>query len=212
MQTLWQDLRFGARMLLKQPGFTLIAVVTLALGIGVNTALFTGFNLLLRPKPIKDPDTVVKLEERSAARRSFAWADYLSFREHAQSFSAVLPSYEDGFLLGATTAGVGPEVIYGVFVSESYLSELGGHTRLGRFFTAEENRVAGRDAVDVEAAVVVLGLEHEHEREHDETGDDPERAIHSTDVGIHGKTPPLNTEVTLRGRRPALRNLGYTAA
>jgi predicted permease len=146
---LWQDLRYGARMLMKRPGFTSLAVTTLALGIGVNTALFTGFNLLLRPKPIKDPDTVVKLEQRGGSRRSFSYADYLSLCDHAHSFSALLPSYNDGFLLGATTPGVAPEIIDGAFVSEQYLSELGGQMRLGRFFTAEENRVAGRDAVVV---------------------------------------------------------------
>src|SRR5262244_3848065 len=54
LERLGQDLSFGLRMLFKQPGFTLIAVLTLALVIGVNTALFTGFNILLRPKPIKD--------------------------------------------------------------------------------------------------------------------------------------------------------------
>ncbi|MBO0861190.1 MAG: ABC transporter permease [Chloracidobacterium sp.] len=146
---LWQDLRYGARMLGKHPGFTLLAVTTLALGIGVNTALFTGFNLLLRPRPIKDPDTVVKLEQRGGSRRSFSYADYLSLCDHAHSFSALLPWYNDGFLLGAAMADVGPEVINGVFVSERHLSELGGQMKLGRFFTAEENRVAGRDAVVV---------------------------------------------------------------
>src|SRR5262245_48043012 len=146
---LWQDLRCGARMLMKRPGFTLLAVTTLALGIGINTALFTGFNLLLRPKPIKDPDTVVKLEQRGGSGRTFSYADYLMFRDRAQSYLALLPSYTDGFLLGASTAEVGPEVIDGVFVSEQYLSELGGQTQLGRFFTAEENRSAGRDAVVV---------------------------------------------------------------
>jgi len=52
-------------MLLKKPAFTLIAVITLSLGIGVNTALFAGFNLLLLPNPIKAPDTVVKIERQS---------------------------------------------------------------------------------------------------------------------------------------------------
>src|SRR5262245_35679298 len=63
---LWQDLRYGARMLVKQPGFTSVVALTLALGIGVNTAIFTLFNTQLRPLPVKDPDTVVQLDYRTA--------------------------------------------------------------------------------------------------------------------------------------------------
>src|SRR5215467_8234790 len=62
VEELWQDLRYGGRMLMKRPGFTLIAVLTLGLGIGVNTALFTLFNTLIRPLPIKDPDAVVRID------------------------------------------------------------------------------------------------------------------------------------------------------
>ncbi|HEV2666763.1 MAG TPA: ABC transporter permease, partial [Blastocatellia bacterium] len=146
---MFQDLRFGARLLAKKPGFTLLAVMTLALGIGVNTALFTGFNLLFRPRPIKDPDTVVKLDNRGGAYGLFSYSDYVAFRERAQTISEWLPSFGERFLLGETTAGVEPEEIGGTFVSENYLSTLGGGAQIGRFFTAEENRVAGRDAVVV---------------------------------------------------------------
>ena len=59
MRSVLQDLRYALRMLWKTPGFTLVSILVLALGIGVNTALFTGFNLILRPMPIKDPDTVL---------------------------------------------------------------------------------------------------------------------------------------------------------
>ncbi|HEV2667082.1 MAG TPA: ADOP family duplicated permease, partial [Blastocatellia bacterium] len=146
---MFQDLRFGARLLAKKPGFTLLAVATLALGIGVNTAIFTGFNLLFRPRPIKDPDTVVKLDHRGGAYGLFSYSEYVAFRERAQTISEWLPSFGERFLLGETTAGVEPEEIGGTFVSENYLSHLGGRAQIGRFFTAEENRVAGRDAVVV---------------------------------------------------------------
>src|SRR5204862_1736353 len=111
-QEIWQDLRYGARMLVKKPGFSLIAILTLALGIGVNTALFTGFNIFLRPKPIKDPDTVVRFEYHGARKEDrFSFPDYAYFRDHAQVFSDVIANLQEKFLLGEKTPGVEPEEI-----------------------------------------------------------------------------------------------------
>ncbi|HEY7180035.1 MAG TPA: ABC transporter permease [Blastocatellia bacterium] len=150
MTNFWQDLRYSARMLLKNPAFTLVAVITLSLGIGVNTALFAGFNLLLRPNPIKDPDTVVRIERQSEdAGRIFSYPDYVYYRDHAQTLSDFLPTIEEKFLLSEQASGVEPLEIRGIFTSENYLSALGGNMLIGRFFTQEENRVEGRDAVIV---------------------------------------------------------------
>jgi predicted permease len=150
MTNLWQDLRYGVRTLLRKPAFTLIAIITLSLGIGVNTALFAGFNLLLRPSSIKDPDTVVKIEYLSEEPgRNFSYPDYVYYRDHAQTLSDFLPTIEEKFLLSAETSGAEPVEIKGIFTSDNYLSMLGGEMRLGRFFTQEENHVEGRDAVIV---------------------------------------------------------------
>src|SRR5262245_750407 len=89
MRTLWQDLRYGARMLLKNPGFTLIAVVTLSLGIGANTAIFSVVNAaLLRPLPYEESERLVFLSERSQQLEgmSISWPNYVDWRKSNHVF------------------------------------------------------------------------------------------------------------------------------
>jgi len=148
---LWQDLRFGVRMLGKHPGFTTVVVFTLALGIGVNTAIFTSLNSLLRPLPVSDPDSLVTLEYRAADKGygGFSFSDYHFLREHAQVFSGLIASSEEGFLLGSQTGGAEPEEVPGEFVSDNFFSVLGVGVAVGRTFTAEENSAPGREPVVV---------------------------------------------------------------
>ncbi|HEU4386270.1 MAG TPA: ABC transporter permease [Blastocatellia bacterium] len=145
-----QDLRYGMRTLIRKPGFTLIVVATLALGIGVNTALFTGFNLILRPKPVKDPDSIVGIRsEIGGSNQSFSYSQYLYYRDNTKTLSDILPTFSERFLLGEKTPGTEPEEIAGTFVTDDYLSALGGTIHAGRFFDAAENSVPGRDLVIV---------------------------------------------------------------
>jgi predicted permease len=149
---MFRDLRYSLRSLLKRPGFTIVVVATLALGIGVNAAIFSVFNLLLRPLPIKEPESIVRLKYEEGPRRGdrFSFPDYSYIRDHNQSFSDVLAVFEEErFLLGEPRPNRDPEEILGNFVSENYFSMLGGSTQFGRTFTAEENSVPGRDAVVV---------------------------------------------------------------
>ena len=86
MQTLLQDLRYGARMLMKKPGFTLIAVITLALGIGATTAIFSVVNgVLLRPLDYQDPQQIVTLLSRG--RGPVSPANFLDMKANSQSFA-----------------------------------------------------------------------------------------------------------------------------
>lgn len=146
-----QDLRHSIRMLLKRPGFTIVVVATLALGIGVNAAIFSVFNIVLRPKDVKEPESIVRLTfESNRSEDSFSFPDYSYFRDRNQSFSEVLAVFEEErFLLGENRPNSDPEEILGNFISENYFAMLGGSTSLGRSFTAEENSVPGRDAVVV---------------------------------------------------------------
>src|SRR5262245_38627601 len=153
---MFQDLRYGVRMLLKNPGFTVVAGLTLALGIGVNTALFTLFNAVaLRPLPVKDPDHVVKVyrKERgdsslgiSGSSSSLSYPEYTAHRDNTQSFAG-LTAYADASL---TLSGAEAEGIRGLLVAGNYFSTLGAEMALGRALAPEECQTPGA------APVVVL--------------------------------------------------------
>jgi predicted permease len=143
LETLWQDLRYGVRMLFKQPSFTLIAVLTLALGIGANTATFSIVNaVLLRPFPYQTPERLVILRERvsktppgSGFSPSYPnFADWRDQNTVCSSMAAVRG--ESMNLSGAGEA----ERLQGRLVSAEFLSTLGIKPLLGRDFLAEEDR------------------------------------------------------------------------
>src|SRR5262245_38313411 len=91
MRTILQDLRYGARMLMKQPGFTLIAVLTLALGIGANTAIFSLVNtILFRPLPVREPQRLVSVFPtilRTHEPQSFSYPNYVDVRDRNDVFT-----------------------------------------------------------------------------------------------------------------------------
>ena len=151
MNTLWQDLRYGARVLLRQPGFTLIAVLTLSLGIGANTAIFSVINaVLLRPLPYEQPEQLVKMlmldTKRGGTDAALSFPNYLDYRAQNSVFEA-LAAYDD---TTATLTGEGaPEHITGLQASPDLFRALGAQAAIGRTLLAEDERPA--------PSVVVLG-------------------------------------------------------
>ncbi len=146
---LWQDLGYGLRTLRKNPGFTTVAVFTLALGIGVNTAIFTLFNTFLRPLPVKDPSTVISLDWGTSERRWFNFPDYAYFRDNAQVFSGLIARGPEEILLEGRDASEEPRRVNAELVSDNFFSVLGVGAILGRAFTPEENSAAGKQPVVV---------------------------------------------------------------
>ena len=145
MQTLWQDLRFGLRMLGKAPGFTAIAILTLALGIGANTAIFTVVNtVLLEPLAYPQPDRLVELEQSgphgSATITSVPIFNVL--RDQTQLFDAVA-AYDRGGPGVNLTGGDRPQQLHGIRASADYFHVFGAPMAIGRAYTAEEDRPDG---------------------------------------------------------------------
>jgi predicted permease len=140
MQTLWQDLRFAARMLLKKPSFTLIAVITLALGIGANTAVFTLIEgAFLSPFPIVEPERVValSLKTKSGELNAFSYPYYKDFRDRNEVLSGVIAHSFAQFHLSHNGDN---QYVHGYVVTGNYFDVLGVQPALGRAFTPEEDR------------------------------------------------------------------------
>ena len=141
MGTFFQDLRYGARMLFKQPGFTLIAIVTLALGIGANTAIFSVVNgVLFRPLPYADADRLywVTIDRQDLGNRfTLSAADFLILKKHNQSFEKLAVLQGDLMIL---TGGPEPQRIAAHKVSADYFAALGAKPELGRTFLEDEDQ------------------------------------------------------------------------
>src|SRR5215510_5989107 len=151
MQTLFQDLRYGTRMLWKRPGFTLIAVITLALGIGANTAIFSLVNTaLLRPLPIEQPKQVVSLNlVFSQGEQTFpvlSYPNYRDFRDRNKVFSGMLAYRFTP--LSLSNNGVN-ERVWGYLATGNYFEMLGVKPAVGRFFTPDDDRTLGAHPVAV---------------------------------------------------------------
>ena len=153
METLFKDLSYGLRTLVKKPGFTIIAVITLALGIGVNAALFTVFNaFVLRPLPLRDPGKLVSLEgvgPQGERHNLVSYRDYLDYRDQNSTFSGVVAWNKVRATLGEAPPtqsddefAEGYEYLFGQIVSGNYFTALGAEMSQGRAFQpADDERL-----------------------------------------------------------------------
>jgi predicted permease len=157
MRTIWQDIRFGARMLAKHPGFTSIAILTLALGIGANTAIFSLVSqVLLRRLPVQNPNELVILRSPGPMRghvwsdgdeaQSFSYPMYKGLRDTNSVFSGMLARF--AFPSSIATHGQ-TERGSGELVSGNYFDVLGVRPALGRLFMLDDDKVPGAQPVVV---------------------------------------------------------------
>ncbi|HEU0185365.1 MAG TPA: ABC transporter permease, partial [Blastocatellia bacterium] len=156
---LWQDLRYGARMLRKNPAFTLVVVMTLSLGIGANTAIFSVVNtVLLQPLPIKDGARIVELRIQSQQNTlsDFSYPDFTVLRDRAADSIDLFATYgADGVILGATSTKTNVtddddvERVGVTLVSANYFATLGATTVLGRTLADSDDQTPGAHPVVV---------------------------------------------------------------
>ncbi len=155
MKNLIQDLRYGARMLLKKPVFTIVAVITLALGIGANTAIFSVVNaVLLRPLPFPQPERLAMVNTTNLARgytnMGTSMPDFRAWRERNHSFDMMAGFNTTSFNISGTTE---PERVPGAQVSADIFDLLGVPPAIGRAFTAEEEIFGKHHVVIVSAGL-----------------------------------------------------------
>ncbi|HET9711520.1 MAG TPA: ABC transporter permease, partial [Pyrinomonadaceae bacterium] len=152
MENLIKDIRYGVRMLTKHPGVTLVAVITLALGIGANTAIFSGVNaFLMRPLPVPNSHELVRPMEMAEDRGlhdEMSYPDFLDYRNQATSFAGL--TAEDMIQVAINSENQN-DVIWGQIVSASYFDVMQVKPIMGRTFLPEEDKTIGGNSV------VVLG-------------------------------------------------------
>jgi hypothetical protein len=136
-----QDISYAFRMLRRNRGFTATVVATLALGIGVNTAIFTLFNVFLRPLAVKDPASIVNVDWGGSENRWLTFREYIELRNGLRSVSNLVARADRTVMLGTELRGENPVRVAGAFVSDNYLSTLGAGVTLGRSFLPDENAV-----------------------------------------------------------------------
>ena len=148
MGNLVRDLRYSLRTLRKNPGFTIVAVIALALGIGVNTSIFSLYNALaLRPLPVKDPGRVVRLFQTRAGESGagvFSYPEYVDYRDGNPALSGLAAW---SWATAAMGSGDRVEDVKAMFVSGNYFDVLGADTAVGRTFVPEEDRTPGSHPV-----------------------------------------------------------------
>jgi putative ABC transport system permease protein len=147
MRTLWHDIRYGIRMLVKKPGFTVIALITLAIGIGANTIMFSIADLLLlaHPGKVKAPEQLVYCGFQDPEALGFRYSEYLTVRDSGQVFSDLLAQ---ALPLGGTLVhGGSVQQVEGSYVSANYFSVLGVTPIQGRGFMPEEEQGGTRVVV-----------------------------------------------------------------
>src|SRR5215510_4425865 len=146
MTTFWQDVQYGVRMLVKRPAFTIVAALSLALGIGANTVVFSLINTtLLRPLPFDDPGALVVIwtvpVQNKDARNGVNFSAYTAYREQNQSFESMGALTQISKNLGADENGAPAERITGWRFAPSVLQVLRVKPILGRFYTEDEDQI-----------------------------------------------------------------------
>ena len=147
MNQLWPDLRYGMRSLWKHPGFTVVALITLALGIGANTAIFSVVNaVVLRPLPYAEPDRLMMLWETmpGSDHRSVAPGNFVDWRTQNRTFQDMAATFYANFNL---TSDGEPERIDGATITSNFMGLLGANAQLGRTFQADDDEHQDRNVV-----------------------------------------------------------------
>jgi putative ABC transport system permease protein len=206
MQTIWQDLRYGLRGLIKNPGFSAVVVLTLALGIGANTAMFSVLNTyLIRPLPYPESDRLVRIFRTSPHSQSwphspgnfFAHHDQNDVFEYMSAYNSIGPNFAD--------PGNPAERLRGFAVTSDFFYALGVQPRLGRVFTQEEHE-EGADRVALLSERFWVSR----------FGGDPEilgrtMRLDGQDVTVIGIMPAIFEHPLLWGQVDLWRPLAFTA-